>query len=286
VGLGAEKYDLQMSAIVLTYHSHNISGTDYASNDHVALAADLRTLDSIGAHIVPLTTIVQAVASGELGRDRLMVGLSFDDGPRFDFCDFVHPRFGLQRGFLEILRDFQSETGRAQPDLHATSFVIASPHARRMMEDAEDCGYPNMPNWLGEDWWGEAVASGLMSIGNHSWDHVHHAVDKIVASTPVRDDFTQVTNYPDADREIRAAASYINSRLGGSCTLFAFPFGHWNDYLVNDYLPLRAYEHGMAGAFNTAGREIRSGDSIWNLPRLVCGEHWRSQSELDTILRN
>lgn len=274
-----------MRALVLCYHSHNISGADYAANDHAALASDLRTVHAAGARIVPLAAIAQAAREGLDGRGDLVVGLSFDDGPRFDFADFVHPRYGTQRGFLGILQDFRAEVGeRAQPQLHATSFVIASPEARRAMELSPGCGYPDMPEWLGESWWNEAIGSGLMAIGNHSWDHVHHAVERIAASTPQRDDFTRVDNYTDADREIRAAGDYINARVGGRCELFAFPFGHVNAYLVSEYLPLRAYEHRMAAAFGTGGRAIRPDDSVWNLPRLVCGEHWRSPEGLRAIL--
>ena len=273
-----------MRALVLTYHSHNISGTDYATNDHVALASDLRAVHAAGARIAPLAEIARAARKGLRG-DGLVVGLSFDDGPRFDHADFVHARFGPQRGFLNVLRDFREEVGAgAQPGLHATSFVIASPEARRAMERAPDCGYPDMPDWLGEDWWSAAIDTGLMGIGNHSWDHVHHAVERIAAAAPRRDDFTLVDNYTDADREIRAAAAYINARVAGRCELFAFPFGHANDYLVNEYLPLRGYEHGMAAAFGTGGRAIAPGDSIWNLPRFVCGEHWRSPEGLRSLL--
>ena len=275
---------LGMRAVVLTYHSHNISGTDYATNDHVALASDLRTLHAAGARIVPLGEIVQAVRAGLPG-EGLLAGLSFDDGPTFDWEDFTHPRFGVQRGFLNILRDFRDEVGTAaQAGLHATSFVIASPEARLAMERAPDCGYPDRAGWLGESWWAPALDSGLMGIGNHSWDHVHHAVDRIVATTARRDDFTRVDNYTDADREIRAAAAYINARVGGRCELFAFPFGHANDYLVNEYLPLRGYEHGMVAAFGTGGRALDPDDSIWNLPRLVCGAHWKSPGELGKLL--
>jgi hypothetical protein len=275
----------RMRALVLTYHSHNISGSDYATNDHVALASDLRTVHTAGGRFVPLATIASSLRAGLEGADELLVGLSFDDGPRFDYADFVHPLLGEQRGFLNILRDFRDEMGAsAQPDLHATSFVIASPEARRAMERAPDCGYPDMPDWLGEDWWSEAIDSGLMAIGNHSWDHVHHAVERIAASTPQRDDFTRVASYTDADREIRAAAAYINARVQGRCTHFAFPFGHVNDFLVKDYLPLRGYEHGMVAAFGTGGRAVRADDSVWNIPRLVCGEHWRSPGELEKLL--
>jgi hypothetical protein len=275
-----------VKALVLTYHSHNIAGTDYATNDHVALASDLRTVHASGARIVPLGEVVDAVRAGPEGaRDEVLVGISFDDGPSFDFEDFTHPRFGPQRSFLNILRDFRDEAGAgAQPGLHATSFVIASPAARGAMERAEDCGFTFLEDWLTDRWWNDAVDTGLLAIGNHSWDHVHHAPDAIAISAPVRDDFTRVDNYTDADREIRAASAFINARVRGRCDLFAFPFGHANDYLVNEYLPLRAYEHGMTAAFGTGGRAARPGDSVWNIPRVVCGYDWKSPAGLERLL--
>jgi hypothetical protein len=275
-----------MKALVLTYHSHNVSGTEYAGNDHVALASDLRTLHARGARVVPLGEVARAVREGLQGpADEILVGLSFDDGPAFDFEDFTHPRFGPQRGFLNILRDFRVEMGEgAQPGLHATSFVIASPAARRAMERAEDCGYTFLDEWLTDRWWSAAIESGLMGIGNHSWDHVHHAPETIAISAPVRDDFTRVDNYTDADREIRAAGAFINVRVNGRCDLFAYPFGHVNDYLVNEYMPLRGYEHGMKAAFGTGGRGVRAGDSVWNIPRVVCGYDWKSSAELEALL--
>ena len=275
-----------MRALVLTYHSHNIAGAGYAENDHVAFASDLRTLHGRGARIVSLAQIASAVRAGLDGSgEELLVGISFDDGPAFDFSDFTHPRHGPQRSFLNILRDFRAEAGEgAQPGLHATSFVIASPAARGAMERAEDCGYAFLEDWLTDRWWDEAIDTGLMAIGNHSWDHVHHAPDSIAISAPVRDDFTRVDNYTDADREIRAAAAFINARVAGRCELFAFPFGHANEYLVNEYLPNRAYEHGMKAAFGTGGRAVRPGDSVWNIPRLVCGYDWKSPAELESLL--
>ena len=275
-----------MKALVLTYHSHNIAGTDYATNDHVAFARDLRLVHERGARIVPLADIAESARGGLAGpRDEVLVGISFDDGPSFDYADFTHPRFGAQRSFLNILRDFRAEIGAAaQPALHATSFVIASPAARAAMERAEDCGYTYLDDWLTDRWWSEAIDTGLIGIGNHSWDHVHHAPESIAISAPVRDDFTRVDNYTDADREIRAAAAYINARVGGRCDLFAFPFGHSNDYLVNEYFPLRGYEHGMVAGFGAAGRAIAPGDSIWDLPRVVCGYHWKSPEELAALL--
>jgi peptidoglycan/xylan/chitin deacetylase (PgdA/CDA1 family) len=271
--------------IVLTYHSHNVSGTGYAENDHVALASDLRSLTRLGVRIVPLGEIADALDAGRVdGSGERIAAITFDDGPSFDFADFVHREFGSQRGFLGILRDFRDESPGAQPGLHATSFVIASPQARRAMERAEDCGYTWLDDWLTDRWWGEAADSGLLAIGNHSWDHVHPAVESVVTASQERGDFTRVDSYPDADREIRAAGAFINARVGGRCDMFAYPFGHVNDYLARDYFPHRGYEHGMRAAFGTGGRGVRPGDSAWDIPRAVCGHHWKSPDELESLL--
>src|SRR5512142_1187157 len=257
-----------MRALVLTYHSHNIAGTDYATNDHVALATDLRLLTQVGARIVPLGRIVRALHA-RLEGDGLRVGLTFDDGPVFDFADFDHRRFGRQRSFFNILRDFDIELGpRVQPELHATSFVIASPEARAAMERAEDCGYTDQRGWLADGWWSAAIDSGLMGIGNHSWDHVHHAVPQIAVAKGARDDFSVVDNAEDADREIPAATRFIRAKTGGRCEYFAFPFGHAPRYLVEEYLPQRGDRHGMSAAFGVDGRAVHPDDSPWNIRRL------------------
>lgn len=275
-----------MKIVVLAYHSHNVTGNAYANNDHVALASDLETINGAGARIVPLEDIAATVRAEKVrAGDELLVGISFDDGPVFDFVDFMHPTLGPQRGFLNILRDFQARHGgSAQPGLHATSFVIASPGARRAMERAEACGFPYLEDWLGERWWIDAVGSGLMGIGNHSWDHVHGAVKEIAASASARDNFERVDNYADADREIRAASHYINARVKGHCSVFAYPFGHVNGYLLNEYFPKRQNEHGMSAAFGTGGRAITAGDPVWNIPRAVCGYHWNSPEGLEALL--
>lgn len=271
-----------MTVRVLAYHSHNISGETYATNDHVALARDLETLHRMGARIVPLERIAGLVRERGVDETReLMVGLSFDDGPVFDVEDFVHERFGPQRSFANILRDFTARTGI---EAAATSFVIASPEARRAMEAAPDCGYPNLRDWLGEHWWKSAADSSPVAIGNHSWDHVHHAPSRIALELPRRDDFTLVDHYVAADAEIRRAGDYINARVGGRCRLFAFPFGHVNRFLVEEYLPERTHEHRMVAAFGVGGGSITPETSAWNIPRAVCGDHWRSPEELEVLL--
>jgi hypothetical protein len=269
---------------VLTYHSHNISGASYATNDHLALASDLILLNEMGADVVPLSEIVERVRMGRVRHDRAVVAISFDDGPLFDFGDFEHPRFGTQRGFLNILRDFRAQHGAgALPRLHATSFVIASPDARRAMETSEDCGYTFLSEWLNDRWWREAESSGLMEIGNHSWDHVHHAFEGVVIGNARRDDFTVVASFEDAEREISAASAYIAQRLGHAPRFFAYPFGHANDYLVKEYFPSHAHRIGLEAAFGTDGMIAEQCD-VWAIPRVVCGHHWRSPSHLRRLL--
>ena len=121
---------------VLTYHSMRIDGNDYATNDHVAFAADLRTLTSLAVRVVPASDIVRWVRGDDMPPDdgAKLAAVAFDDGPDFDFHDLPHPTWGMQRSMLNIMQDLQREVGRqAQPALHATSFVIVSRDARRTL---------------------------------------------------------------------------------------------------------------------------------------------------------
>lgn len=272
--------------IVLTYHSHNISGSDYASNDHIALETDLRTITSLGCKIASLSTISRVVETGQVDAHTNLVGVSFDDGPIFDYGDFVHPQYGAQRGFLNIMRDFIEDSGtRAQPDLHATSFVIASRAARQAMETSPECGFPYLKDWLTDRWWREAVETGLVEIGNHSWDHVHPAPQTVALRSGSRGDFTRVDNYIDATSQIKSASDFINNLVDGRCKLFAYPFGHSNRYLSEEYLPKLQDEHGLCAAFGAQGRGVRSGDSVWNIPRAICGFHWKSKEGLVDLIQ-
>ncbi|MDN5924391.1 MAG: hypothetical protein L0H70_05265, partial [Xanthomonadales bacterium] len=89
-----------MRVPILTYHAVNITGNNYANNDHVAFAADLRLIDALGLRIVPVHWLVQQIR-GEAQRDlRHCVALTCDDGSNFDFYDIEHPQFGHQRSLF------------------------------------------------------------------------------------------------------------------------------------------------------------------------------------------
>ena len=265
---------------VLCYHSLNIDANHYSANDHLALAADLRALHAAGRRVIPLHWVVEWVRGRRPDSDvRGGVALSLDDGSWFDYYDMEHPRCGRQRGMLGIVQDFQREVGAQQPHLHITSFVIASPQARAELD--RTCLVER--GWWGDEWWREASAGGLMSIENHSWDHLHPTLDKVAHSRQAKNDFTQVDNFTDARAQIAQASQYIARYCGRAPRLFAYPWGQSSDYLTREYFPY-AGGHGLYGAFTTQPRPVVRDDNPWLLPRYVCGCHWRTPEQLTAVL--
>ncbi|HQR12745.1 MAG TPA: polysaccharide deacetylase family protein, partial [Casimicrobiaceae bacterium] len=268
---------------------------DYASNDHVALQVDLPLLREAGYDVVSLAELVYRFRAQQSGRapptDARCVAITFDDGPEYDAVDHMHPTLGMQRSFLGILQDFaQSPAGKSQRGLCATSFVIASPAARKVMEDVTSPDSASGPYYLhagamNDAWWSPAIDSGLLSIANHSWDHLHPALARTAHSRQAKADFTQVDNAVDADAQIRDAARYIDEKTGGRASpFFAYPFGQYNRFLVEDYLPNDLSAAGIEAAVTVDGRPLHITDSIWTLPRFSCGYNWTSPAELRALL--
>lgn len=266
------------SCKVLLYHSQNVSGNDYASNDHVALKEDLGLIQELGLKIIPLNWLVGWL-QGELQLDlQGCVCLSFDDGVDADVHDLEFPGHGPQRGFVNIMRDFQDEFGfEAQPVLHATSFVIASPDARAVMDRHSLFG----SDWMNDDWWGQDH-DGLLAIANHGWDHAHPDLEHLGEQPDGH--FLGVDDLHKADRQIVDAAEYIATHTGGRRpVLFAYPYGHVNEYLPGEYFPANTH-HGVQAAFTTQPQPVTPESDRWRLGRYVCGRDWRSESELEKIL--
>ncbi len=273
-----------MHVPVLAYHAVNIAGNEYANNDHVAFAADLRLIDRLGLRVVPVHWLVDQLL-GHAERDlSRCVALTCDDGSDFDFHDLDHPIHGRQRSLFNLLGDFIAERGReAQPDLHLTSFVIASPAARDEIDRAALVGR----GWMGEDWWAQAAASGLVAIENHSWDHNHPALAGPGIDGMPRGSFLDVDNDVRAEAEIAAARHYIDARIAPRRTsLFCYPFSHVPRHLHDVYLPQRIDEHGMLAAFGDGAAAVTPTSDRWNLPRYICGWHWKSPEALHEILRS
>ena len=236
---------------ILLYHSQNVAGNDCASNDHVALANDLRLIQQLGMQIIPLTWLVEWLL-GERDLDiEGCVCISFDDGVDADVRDLDFPQFGPQRSFLNIMLDFQDESGpSAQPQVHATSFVIASPEARAVMDKHSLFGQ----GWMNEDWWRPACGNELMAIANHGWDHEHPDLVHI-GGTPAGD-FFGVDSKDKADNQIFAAGEYIAAVTGSHWPdLFAYPYGQVSDYLCTEYFPGHQH-HRTKAAFTTEPQPV------------------------------
>jgi peptidoglycan/xylan/chitin deacetylase (PgdA/CDA1 family) len=270
-----------MRTPVLTYHSNNVGGSGYANNDHVALAADLRRIHTLGLRIVPLSLVVDAFLgiAPEAAVDRA-VAISFDDGSWFDWHDLDHPTCGRQRSFANVLRDFAAETGAVA---HATSFVIVSPGARAILDRTCLIGR----GWWSDDWWPLAESEGLIAIESHSWDHNHHTLPVTAQHAQIKGTFRSIDTFEDADAEIRQANDWLDAHVRTPrAGLFAYPYGETNHYLVQDYLPNCIAEHRLRAAFGTEPAPVERRSDRWNLPRIVCGHHWQSTEGLAALLRD
>ena len=264
-------------AHVLTYHSGNISGNDYANNDLVALREDLAAIARLHLPILPLRAIADALIEGDFGRlPEHAVAITLDDGLDFDFVDLVHPHHGAQRSAYRTLREF---TAAHRTSVHATSFVIAGPDARRQIADREMLGH----QWINDGWWREAVATGLFHIGNHTWDHVSPSVE--TDGERGRGSSRFIDRYAAAEHQIRQARERIE-RLAPNpgSALLAYPYGDYSDYLVDEYLPHARAGHGTTAAFTGEPGVVTPASDRWRLPRFTCGKHWRSPEELVELL--
>lgn len=267
---------------VLCYHSWTMEGADYAGNDHVALAADLALLAARGYAVLPLTQLV-AVLRGEadagLLNGRRLVGISFDDGRDHDYRDLPGADGELVPSMHRVLQEADIEVLGDGP--MAVSFVLASAAARAQLDNT--CG-----NGRGEwqdDWWAECAAGRILGIASHGWDHVHDTLPTVRQRDNLKGSFFHIDNFADAEGQIAAAQPEINRLCGGrALPLFAYPYGHVPPYLRDEYLPAHAARIGLQAAFGTGGRSVDADTPRWDIPRFVCGWHWRSPAEFVALL--
>lgn len=270
-----------MKVPILTYHSCNISGNSYETNDQLALSEDLQRIARKGWQVIKLRSLVESLR-GDSNRDfSRCVVLTCDDGYISDVRPMTFPVHGLQPGLLGTLQAFLAESPISFPEMELSSFVIADPITREALDRT---GLLN-EGWMGEDVWHFAQDSGLMQIECHSWDHNHAVLGSDGPDRMPRGDFFVVDNEIRARYEIDQSLDYLNARLnGGPCRLFAYPYGHVNDYLRTDYLPRNAERLGLIAAVGGKPEPVTRNSDLWNLPRYICGAHWQSPDEFEAIL--
>jgi len=270
-----------MKVPILCYHSCN-AGDSYATDDHFALASDLRTIYGLGFRVVPLDWIVEALLGK---RDPLekCVGLTCDDGVDLDWIDADHPTFGRRRSFANIVRDFSAETGSISPPIEMTSFVIASAAARKELEAACLGGL----DWWNDTWWRSAEASGAWKIESHSFDHVHPLASRVAQRHQRKGNFALVDTWEDCEMQVAAASDYIGRRSGRTPTYFAYPYGQASAYLRGEYLPRRGPELGLEAAFSIEHAYVTLSSDRWFLPRYTHGAaDTYSPADVERILRD
>ena len=180
-----------------------------------------------------------------------------------------------------MLRDFRAEFGQtAQPDLQATSFVIASPTARQELCCSSLAGL----DWWNDTWWQDISTSELGSIQNHSWDDNLPGVSTTCEEHQQKGTFDVIDTYQECQAEIVQAATYIQQQDCPWPKIFAYPFGQSSEYAKDEYFPRFADQHQTLAAFGTAGEYVTRYSPRWNLPRFVCGANWRSSDQLIQIL--
>jgi len=264
-----------LKAAILAYHSQNIAGNETANNDHVALAADLEVLHAEGCKFVSLATLVETVFNGaEPAPESPLVCLTFDDGCDYDVRTLEFPGYGMQPGLLQTMEAFISRHGSAaQPGLHATSFVIASPVARRLIDSKSLFGSGHMS----DDWWRKADAHPMMAIENHGWDHNHPDLEE---EHYARGGFDMVSTREHCHHQVVQAAEFIEQKTGRKPAFFAYPFGESSEYIRSEYFPLHRDQHRCLAAIGTDPGLVSAQSSRWNLPRFVCGRDWSAPTEL------
>lgn len=267
---------------ILTYHASDIRGNAYGESDLAALAQDLEHVSREGFRVLALSAIAHLrLASPHELDSQPTVGFSCDDGTDFDFHDLPHPVAGPQRSVLNTLRSFHA-SHPGEPQARITSFVIASPAAREALDRACLVG----KGWWNDAWWPQAVASGLMEIASHSWDHNHDALEPGPGAGVRRGTFRSIDSEDLADYQIAQSVRHVREKApNAGASLFAYPYGETNGFLVGDYLPRRAASIGLEAAFTTEPEFVHPGSQRWALPRFVFRRDWSSPAELARILR-
>jgi hypothetical protein len=266
---------------ILTWHSIRVIDNDYAGNDPLAFASDLRLLDRLGWTIQPIGEALEALARGRL--EPKTVALSVDGGSILDFEDVEHPSCGPQKSMARILREFAEEVGpKNRHQLHLSAFVIASPEARAELDQADNPGRSLRP----DHWWKAANETGLLSIESRSWDHNHAALKQTVQHENRRGDFRWIASEEECRLEVDQASDYIERVSNRRPQFFAYPDGQASDYIRSEYLPRFGPDIGLKAAFSCQAEPVTTAADPWYLPRFVCGRDWASPEALESLLKS
>lgn len=247
----------------------------------MALERDLVELKSHGFRVLPLPSLIDQFLAGTLNGlgDEPVCAITFDDGVLHDFADFYHPDQGLLKSFARILSDAAEAHLPGWASVPATSFVIASPDARALLD--VEC-IAGRDQWH-DHWWQEAIDDYHFDIGNHSWNHTHPCLPEVQAVEGLAGNFHAIDRLDRAQEQILQAEAYLSQKLGDARSrLFAYPYGHVSQYLRDEFFPQHADQ--FKAAIATGGAYFCQDSPRWAIPRFVCGEDWNTPEAFTAIL--
>ena len=157
--------------------------------------------------------------------------------------------------------------------LHATSFVIADPQARQLIDRKSLFGKGHMS----DDWWREINKHPMMAIANHGWDHNHPDLEE---SHYPRGGFEVIDRQKYCHQQVVVAGEFIQKITGRYPIFFAYPFGESSEYIRNVWFPNHCHQHRCIAAIGTGAGRVSATSNRWNLPRFVCGRDWSTPAEL------
>ena len=271
-----------MKIPILSWHALDIGGNAYAENDLVAFATDLETVNDMRFEVIALSKLIDLwLREPDSLEARRVVALTCDDGSDFDYQDLPHPTAGMQRSMLNTLRDFRDRHPGAQPGLSLTTFVVVSPEARTQLDRTCLIG----KGWWNDTWWRPAIDSGLMEIGSHSWDHNHETLPPGRFPAVRRGTFETIDTEVLADFQIALAQSHLRHAAPNPAqSLFAYPYGETNAFLVEDYFPRRGVGISVKAAFTERAGWLTRESNRWKLPRFMFRRDWREPDGLRQLL--
>ena len=180
-----------------------------------------------------------------------------------------------RRRFCRIDTCFQRERPGRQPALSLTSFVIASPSARRQIDVGAMGGRA-----LNDDRWQAANASGLMPIESHGWDFtITPPCRRWCSASSAVAIFWRLIPSPSATC-MRAAANFIESRAGRRPSLFAYHGRRRRTTCAIATCPPSPSRFGTIAAFGGQSDYLTRDSDRWYLPRFVFGPDWNSRDSL------
>ena len=208
------------AAVILMYHRFGEAKYPATNIRMEQFRAHLHELARPAYRVRPLPEIVEALRSGRPLPPRT-VGLTIDDA-------------------------YRSIYTQAWPLLKAAGL----PFTIFVATEGVDRGYRELMSWAELR---ELVASGLVTLGNHSVSHLHMA------------DHGRARNVA----ELRQASARIEAETGRAPTLLAYPYGE-----TSTNVRAVAEELRFAAAFGQQSGAIGTGMDELTLPRFALNEHY------------